>query len=445
MKTIKVASVTILLILSLAGCKKYLDLQPQSEITDLTFWQTSNDFQLAANWFYLHTLDDPHYYGTNNNDNMSDIAFGTGVDPVSSGTYVAPEQDNNWDSTYSAIRNANKLIEEANSSSIKADITPYLGEGYFFRAYNYFTLFKLFGGVPIINKVLLPTDTLVYTARASREVLLDSILNDLNTAIADLPAKSSAQTGRICKEAAQAFLARVCLFEGTWRKFHASGDANTLLDQAIAASKNVIDSKSYTLYQGKGDNSYRYLFIDNTSENNPESIIAKKYRTNINVNGWAYGVSWGNLNPTKPAADLYLCNDGLPIDKSPLFKGYDSCRSEFYNRDPRMAQSLILPAISIIRPQYDTYRPQWPGVDNNRNVNSGYMLYKFISEEPTPGDGGGAFDWNVLRYGEVLAIYAEARFERDNAISDADLDLSINVLRDRVHMPHLTNTLVTEC
>jgi hypothetical protein len=291
--------------------------------------------------------------------------------------------------------------------------------------------------------VLQPEDTAVYSARASREVVLDSILSDLDNAIADLPLKSSAETGRVCKEAAQAFKARVCLFEGTWRKFHASGDGNALLDMAVTESKNVITSNSYTLYEGKGDQSYRYMFIDQTSMNNPESIISKKYRTNINVAGWAYGVSWGNLNPTKQAADMYLCNDGLPIDKSPLFKGYDSCRSEFYNRDPRMTQSLILPAIKVIRPQYDTYRPQWPGVDNNRNVNSGYMLYKFISEMPTPGDGGGAFDWNVLRYAEVLLTYAEAQFERNGSISDADLDLSINVLRDRVHMPHLTNALVT--
>ena len=440
---IRISFFILILFLSATGCKKYLDLTPQSEITDPDFWKTPNDFELAANWFYLNSLDDPHYYGTNNSDNMSDIAFGTDVDPVSSGTYVAPEEDNNWDNSYSAIRNANKLIEEGQASSIKSSILPYLGEGYFFRAYNYFTLFKLFGGVPIINKVLLPTDSMVFDARARRDVVLDSILSDLNNAIANLPAKSSAGTGRICQEAAEAFKARVCLFEGTWRKFHASGDGDSLLDQAIIEAKNVINSKSYSLYQGKGASSYRYLFIDQSSEDNPESIIAKKYRTNINVNGWAYGVSWGNLNPTKQAADMYLCTDGLPINKSPLFKGYDSCRSEFYNRDPRMTQSLILPGISIIRPQYDTYRPQWPGVDNNRNENSGYMLYKFISEEPTPGNGGGEFDWNVLRYGEVLLIYAEAQFERNGSISDADLDLSINRLRDRVNMTHLTNALVT--
>ena len=438
----KIACVVLAFLFS-PGCSDFLDLTPQSEITDVTYWITANDFKLAANWFYLNTLPDPRYSGTNNNDNMSDIAFGMQLDQISSGTYVAPEQDEDyWDKPYTGIRNANKLIGEGEQSTIKDDLLPYLGEGHFFRAFNYFTLFKLYGGVPIIDQVLIPGDEEVFNERASREEVINFILSDLDQAIADLPVKDASETGRICQEAAKAFKARVCLFEGTWRKFHETGDANALLDQAITASKDVIDSKSYSLYQGKGDESYRYLFIDQTSIDNPESIIAKKYRTNINVNGWAYGVSWGNLNPTKKIADMYLCADGLPIDKSSLFEGYDSCRTEFYNRDPRMTQSLILPAKKVIRPQFDTYRPQWPGIDNNRNVNSGYMLYKFISEQPTPGDGGGEFDWNVLRYSEVLLTYAEARFERNGEISDADLDLSVNALRDRVNMPHLTNAFV---
>ena len=141
---------------------------------------------------------------------------------------------------------------------------------------------------------------------------------------------------------------------------------------------------------------------------------------------------------------MYLCADGLPIDKSLLFQGYDSCRTEFYHRDPRMTESIIVPADSIIRPQFSEAEPQWPGVGNNRNVNSGYMLYKFISEVSAPTtSSAGDFDWNDLRYAEVLLIYAEATFESNGAISDADLDKSINVLRDRVQMPHLTNAFVT--
>lgn len=441
MKKLKILSI-IFLAIAASGCKKFLDLKPQSDISDESYWQSANDYRLAANWFYQYSLEDPHFTGPYMNDNNSDIAFGIEINTISSGKYVAPEQDVNWDNSYIAIRNANKLIEQGTVSAIKNDIKPFLGEGYFFRAYDYFRLLSLFGGVPIIDKVLQPSDPLVFSARASREEVVTFILADLNNAIANLPVKAGAEKGRICKEAAQAFKARVCLFEGTWRKFHAAGEEKALLDEAIAESKNVINSNAYSLNKLRGDSSYRLMFIDNYSMDNPETIVSKKYRTNINVNGWAYSVSWGNLNPTKAAADMYLSKDGLPIDKSPLFKGYDSARTEFRNRDPRMAQSLILPAIKVVRPQYDTYRPQWPGVDNNRNVNSGYMLYKFISQMPTPGDGGGAFDWNVIRYGEVLAIYAEATYERTGSISDADLDKSLNLLRDRVNMPHLTNALV---
>lgn len=426
------------LLLLISGCNDYLDLQPQSEITNVTFWKTANDFKLAANWFYNSALDGPNY-----NDNWSDIAFGMESDAISSGTYVAPETDGTWDGAYTSIRNANKLIEQGENSSIKNDLLPYLGEGYFFRAYSYFRLLKNYGGVPLIDKVLVPDDPEVFSSRASREDIVNFIISDLDKAISDLNLKSSTETGRICKEAAKAFKARVCLFEGTWRKFHQSGDANTLLDLAVSESKSVIDSKSYSVYNAKGKDSYRYLFIDNTSTNNPESILAKHYRININYDTWMYGVSWGSMNPTKEIADMYLCEDGLPIDKSPLFMEYDLCRSEFRNRDSRMEQSLIIPAILIKRPQFDSPSPQWPGVGNNRNINSGYMLYKFISEISALGSTDDSnYDYNLMRYAEVLLIYAEAKFEKNGSISDDDLNISVNALRDRVEMAHLTNALV---
>ncbi len=426
------------LLLFLSACGNYLDLKPESEITDVTFWKSANDFKLAANWFYSSTLDDP-----NTNDDWSDIAFGMQSDAISSGTYVAPENDDTWNGTYSSIRNANKLIEQGESSAIKNDFLSYLGEGYFFRAYAYFRLLKNYGDIPLIDKVLNPSDPEVFSARTPRNEVVDFVLADLDKAISYLNTQSSSETGRICKEAAKAFKARVCLFEGTWRKFHQSGDATTLLNMAVSESKSVIDSKVYSLYNVKGINSYRYMFIDNTSMNNPESILAKHSRININYNTWMYGVSWGEMNPTKKIADMYLCNDGLPIEKSSLFMGYNSCRSEFSNRDPRMQQSLIMPAISIKRPQFDSPSPQWPGVGNNRNINSGYMLYKYISEISALGSTSDSnYDYNIMRFAEVLLIYAEAKFEIEGSISDSDLDLTINVLRDRVQMAHLTNALV---
>ena len=427
-----------LILMLISGCNKSLDLQPQSEITDVVFWNTPSTFKLAANWFYQNTLEDP-----STAENNSDIAMGQQADQVSSGTYITPTSDGTWDGAYTGIRNACKVITQGESSSIKNNILPYLGEGYFFRAYNYFTLFKRYGGVPLIDKVLATNDPEIYKARATRDETLNFIISDLDKAIANLSAKSSSETGRVCKEAAQAFKARVCLFEGTWRKFHASGDANSLLDLAILSSKSVIDSRSYSLYQGKGASSYRYLFIDATSKNEPESILAKHIRVGIYWVDWPYAIASGAMCPTKKLADMYLCTDGLPIEKAPLFQGYDSCRTEFYGRDPRMSQSISIPATVIIAPQYNIPLAQWPGEGDNGNANSGYMLYKFISEVTAPRSSSlGDYDWNIMRYAEVLLIYAEATFEKNGSISDADLDLSINVLRDRLPMTHLTNALV---
>ena len=90
---------------------------------------------------------------------------------------------------------------------------------------------------------------------------------------------------------------------------------------------------------------------------------------------------------------------------------------------------------------------QWPAKGNNRNVMSGYMIYKFLEENPAGLSWSTAdFDWHYLRYGEVLLIYAEAIFERNGNISDTDLNKSINELRKRAGFPptaYLTNDFVT--
>ena len=235
MKILIYLSLGLILVL-ISSCNNSLNLQPQSEITDLVFWNTPATFELAANWFYQNSLYDPQSGGTLNSDNMSDIALGSQPDPVSSGTYIAPSTDGVWDGAYSSIRNANKLIAEGVNSSIKNNILAYLGEGYFFRAFNYFTLLKQYGGVPLFTQVLATNDPALYNPRASRNTTINFILSDLDTAISYLSVKSATDAGRVCKEAAEAYKARVALFEGTWREFHQTGNADSLLNIAISES-----------------------------------------------------------------------------------------------------------------------------------------------------------------------------------------------------------------
>lgn len=141
---------------------------------------------------------------------------------------------------------------------------------------------------------------------------------------------------------------------------------------------------------------------------------------------------------------MYLCADGLPVTKSPLFKGYDQTGSEFQQRDPRMTMTIVIPGTAIPQCWYPQPAEAWPFYPQ-RNANTGYTTYKFLSEDAasneSPGLGYG-YDRHILRYAEVLLIYAEATFEKNGAISDEDLNKSINLIRQRVNMIELSNSFV---
>ena len=236
---------------------------------------------------------------------------------------------------------------------------------------------------------------------------------------------SSGDIGRITKGAAKSLKARVALFEGTWGKYR--GDANAYLDNAIEAARSVMNSSQYSLYSGKGVQSYRYLFIDQ-GDDGPGNILDRRYERDISDHGFSYTVGIGSHLPTKKLADMYLCSDGLPITKSPLFQGYNTRVSEFQNRDPRLTMTMVVPGKAIVQPWYTSPEVSWPFYPQ-RNGNTGYTNYKFLSEDSLSNLlPRYSFDFHIIRYAEVLLIYAEAIVEKNGTISDADLNISINLI-----------------
>ncbi|SDC58404.1 RagB/SusD family nutrient uptake outer membrane protein [Niabella drilacis] len=436
----KYLKVFVIVLLLSTGCKKGLDLIPKDSISDATFWKTAADFKLAANNLYF-SLE-----GFNPGDTYSDIAYDV-PNSVSNGTYQSAENDSRWTNAYVYIRRCNKIIEKAAASPIAAELKVLAAEARFFRAYNYWMLYKLFGEVPLIASELDIDDEALYAPRATRRETVDFILNDLTEAAADLPeqkALSGGDIGRITRGAAQALKARVALFEGTWEKARGAGNANTYLDIAIDAATTVMNSAQYTLYTGKGAQSYRYLFIDE-GDNAPECILDRRYEVNISSQTFPSTVGEGHLLPTKKLADMYLCADGLPITRSALFQGYDQTGSEFQMRDPRMTMTIVIPGTGVQQLWYPEPVASWPFYPQ-RNANTGYTTYKFLSEDAasnkSPFTLGYGYDRHMLRYAEVLLVYAEARFERNDAISDEDLAKSVNLIRQRAGMPALTNAFV---
>ncbi|GAB3276897.1 RagB/SusD family nutrient uptake outer membrane protein [Larkinella harenae] len=431
--------------MSVTSCQDELNLVSQDTITDATFWRTGNDFKLAANNLY----NGLNGFGTE--DTESDIAFNT-PNVVSNGNLQPAETSSQWTSSYTNIRSANNIIEKG-AGKTEADIKKYVAEAKFFRAWYYWRLLRIYGGVPLITKVLQVGDAELFAPRSSRSETADLILKDLQEAQADLPVQadlSAPDIGRITKGAALALASRVALFEGTWQKFRGEASANKYLDQAIATSRQVIDAGTYALYTGSGAQSYRYLFLE-AGDDSKESILDRRYARNIFGHDAPYMYDQDGYNPTRKMVDMYLDKNGLPITApGSVFRGYATFTSEFEDRDPRMTMTMIIPGTLINRVFFPVTKVEnWPDKPQ-RNFNTGYILYKYMSEDPAANNSGRLgsaslfdFDRHLIRYAEVLLNYAEAVYERNGSISDEDINLSINKLRARVNMPALTNAFVT--
>lgn len=145
---------------------------------------------------------------------------------------------------------------------------------------------------------------------------------------------------------------------------------------------------------------------------------------------------------------MYLCSDGLPIDKSTKFKGYNMPADEFIDRDNRMDNTMLKHGESY----WDNdgaWRTYWNDQDlanakiADARSNSGYLNQKWCVERKV-ADTQESMDYPVIRYAEVLLNYAEAVYELNGTISNEDLNYSLNLVRTRVNPGmNLTNELVS--
>jgi hypothetical protein len=440
MKKINIKQIFGLLIfVCMLGCTKDLDLSPKDALSDASFWKISSDFQKAANSMYS-ALPGFSYFDTD-----ADLVFNN-PNSVSNSTLTTPDTDGNWNNAYSRIRNCNNLLEKVAESPIADEVKVYAAEAKFFRAYNYWGLYRLYGGVPIVTTVLDISSPELYGARNSAKETVDFILQDLQDAVADLPEEAQVATadkGRITRGAANALRARIALFEGTWRKFRDDAGANDYLDIAISAAGAVINSGQYALFTAQED-SYRLLFIDE-GDNARECILDRRYESFVSAHKFHGDIQSGYC-PTKQLADLYLCSDGLPVSKSSLFQGYETRTSEFENRDPRMTQTLMIPGTVYYARSFEEPLENWPFYPDRIHA-TGYIIFKYKPQNPEylmEYDSQLAYDHHIIRYAEVLLIYAEALYEKNGSISDDDLNKTVNLLRQRAGLSvPLTNAFVT--
>lgn len=453
------------------GCNKELDLKPINEIPDADYWKTADQYKIAANEFYTYLISfNQVLYDAPHSDIRGDLVAQRNT--FSNGSNALAASDGNWNTAYNRIRAINYLLAKDSadlSNSVRPERMQYVAEAKFFRAYIYFDLLQQFGGVPIITRPLDISSAELQAPRNTRDQVVDLIVKDLEEAIAILPLESgisAANKGRISKGAAQAFLGRVSLYEGTWQKFR-NGNAsryNALFDKSIAASDSVIASNQYQLFAPAvlGDSAQKYLFILEDEKSNPAGIGKSANKEYILANRYSFSLrqirqnvthTWVNSALSKKFADMFLSQDGLPIEKSPLFQGYTMTRSEYINRDNRMRYTMMIDSNYYWDNENPGARTDWLGdaADiatsrgrHNAANGTGYQNQKWGTERRL-NDNEEGYDWPVIRLAEVYLNYAEAVFERNGSISDADLDKSLNKVRNRVNkaMPKLSLALVT--
>lgn len=404
-----------------------LDKLPLANLSPDSFFSTRNELDAFANNFYTN------FPGSSVFEEESDLIIkNSRSDWMRDGRSV-PGSGGGW--TWTALRDFNTLIEMSSNCTDENVRDEYIGVARFFRAWFYFEKVKRFGDVPWYDRQLGSSDKDLYKPRDSRELVMSHVVEDLDFAIAHLPVKHSVY--KVTKWTALALKSRACLFEGTFRKYHGfkldGHTAEWYLEQAAAAGEEFISTSGYSVYaRGGVENSYRDLFASEDAIGT-EIILARDYDKNLSIkhNGTYYTLgNYGNPGMTRKMFCSYLMKDGSRFTDKDGWK-IMSFVDEVKNRDPRLSQSIRTPGYKRI----GSDKVEAPDFGHTE---TGYMITKYMQGADLGVDLYGASynDLPLFRSAEVYLNFAEAKAEL-GTLTQADLDKSIKLLRDRVGMPNI--------
>lgn len=394
-----------------------LDLAPEDTLSPQTYFKNGPQLELWTNHFYSLFPDVDDLARQNADDNIS-----TELGETLMGQRSAASEDG-W--KWERLRDINYYLQHSNQCPDVSARKHYDGVAYFFRAYFYYDKVRRYGDVPWYDQVLNSSDDkLLAKARQDREVIMDSVMQDLDRAIAMLPVKKDLI--RVTKWTALALKSRVALYEGTFRKYRGMSNSEKYLKQAVAAGEQFIDNSGYKLY-ASGTEPYRELF-NSIDAVNDEVILTKKHSNTANVrHSIPFNIIIYRQSFTKRFMNHYLMVDGSRFNEQ---VGWETMTyvEETKNRDPRMAQTVLCPGYVQVGASKETA--------NDLSALTGYRPIKYVNASPYDGSLKAITDYPLFRAAEVYLNFAEAKAEL-GTLTQADLDKSVNKIRDRVKMAHL--------
>ena len=441
--------------LVLASCDDMLEKQPRSQfVNNPAFWSNENSVLTYSNtmyenysgygyggnggWFYFKSLSDDQA-----NPDFDNWTF-TSV----------PNTSTYWSDGFAEIRRCNYMIVGLASSSMPAATrNNFMAIARLNRAWQYYQLVREYGDVQWENYAVLdPADPTVQGERTDRDVVIDSVVADLDYAIANLTAQRGANSWS--KDMALAMKSDVCLYEGTYCKYRTEAEngkapdlnrAANYLRQCVDASEQLMTSGRYKLSANYGD-VYNSLDLSQNSE----VIFWRNYAKDVQGHStvdYTTG-STAQRGITKDAVDAFLFRDGKPLatttldtdDKATLnANGNYVVTKMLANRDKRLG--VIIDSVVCFK---DHGWARTPGLAEMTS-STGYTIHKYDNLEmgtdnPTlyrNGIGTGYTDAPIYWLAVIYLNDAEAKAEL-GTITQSDLDATINKLQARAGLPDMT-------
>lgn len=442
-----------------------LERVPQDTNSSSTFWTSENDARLALNGCYGYLA---YAYNNAYNDGSADNAYcqypwESDATTISEGN-ITPASLNaaNYSGKYQSIRGFNSYLDNVGKIAMDENLKKrFIAEAKVLRAMAYFDLIRSYGAVPLLTAdYVSPQETAV--APTPEGEIVTFIINELVAAQADLPLTYSGgiknEKGRLTKGAAWALKARVEL------------DYNKFSDAAASAQK-VRELGVYQLFRGgdvsktkddfssfvdfastteeqkfyKGFANYEQLFWA-VNDNNSEVIITSQAINNSSYE-WGNGLNtllapvdiggWSSITPTVELVNSYWNKTGhsfvapsAEVRAANYNEGSPSAAyfAEFHNRDTRLYASVMFPT--------SPWENASPGYIYDWSASSsmtGYNFRKLTDPAYLSAEWDGAQDFPIMRYAEILLIYAEAKNELSGP--DSSVYNAINDIRDRSGMP----------